>query len=72
MADTMPAVTVPTLIVHPTADSEIRMHQAEALRDASGADDLTFELLRGAPHYLEGHRREANDLMVDWIRQRFG
>jgi len=72
MADTMPHVEVPTLIVHPTADTEVRMRQAVALRDAAGADDVTFELLRGAPHYLEGHRREANELVVDWIRARFG
>jgi hypothetical protein len=72
MADTLPHVTVPTLIVHPTADSEIRISSAQALRDASGADDVTFELLRGAPHYLDGHRREATELMVDWIRSRFG
>ena len=34
MATTMGSVRVPTLIVHPTADTEIRTHQAEAIRDA--------------------------------------
>lgn len=72
MADTMPALTVPTLIVHPTGDTEIRLHQADALRDASGAPDLTYELLPGATHYLHGHRAAAIDLMIDWIRTRFG
>ena len=42
LADTMPSVTVPTLVVHPTGDTEIRLHQAGAIRDASGAADLTY------------------------------
>lgn len=71
MADTMPRVTVPTLIAHPTADSEIRLASADALRDAAGADDLTYELLPGVRHYLEGHRPEATDLMIAWMRDRF-
>lgn len=72
MADTMPHVRVPTLIVHPTADTEIRCHQAEALYRSAGADDVTFELLRGAPHYLGGYRRQATELMIDWIRDCLG
>lgn len=70
LADTMPAVTVPTLVVHPTADTEIRRHQADAIAAASGADDLTATTLDGATHYLEGHRRAAADLVVDWLRPR--
>jgi hypothetical protein len=70
LADTMPAVTVPTLVVHPTGDTEIRLHQAEAIRDRSGADDVTYRTLPGAPHYLHGHRRAALDLIVDWLRAR--
>ena len=70
LSDTFPKVTVPTLVVHPTADTEIRLHQARGLRDASGATDLTYEELKGAPHYLQGHRREAMDLIVDWLRSR--
>jgi len=72
MADTLPRVTVPTLVVHPTADSEIRLSSAAALRDAAGAEDLSYELLPGATHYLEGRRAEAMDLLVDWMRPRFG
>lgn len=70
LADTMPAVTVPTLVVHPTADTEIRMHQAEAIRDAAGSDDVTYVPVQGAAHYLHGHRREVMELVVDWLRTR--
>jgi alpha-beta hydrolase superfamily lysophospholipase len=70
LADTMPSVTVPTLIVHPTADTEIRLHQARALPERSGAADVTYEEARGAPHYLTGHRREVLDLVVAWLRER--
>ncbi len=70
MAHTLPSVTVPTLVVHPTGDTEIRRHQAEGLRDASGADDCTYATIDGAAHYLPGRRREALDLVVDWLRAR--
>jgi alpha-beta hydrolase superfamily lysophospholipase len=71
LADTMPHVTVPTLILHPTADSEIRVRQARAIRDAAGAKDVAYHELRGAPHYLEGHRPAAMELVADWLRARF-
>ncbi len=71
MARTLPAVTAPTLILHPTGDTEIRLSQARALRDASGAEDLTYAELPGATHYLHGRRREALDMVIDWLRPRF-
>jgi alpha-beta hydrolase superfamily lysophospholipase len=71
LADTMPQVKVPTLILHPTADTEIRLHQARAIRDAAGSDDVTYHELPGAPHYLEGHRRHAMERVIDWLRARF-
>lgn len=71
LAETLPEVTVPTLILHPTGDTEIRLHQARAIRDASGAADLTYAELPGAPHYLQGHRRQAMTMVVDWMRDRF-
>ena len=71
LADTMPHVQVPTLILHPTADTEIRVRQALEIRDAAGSDDVTYHALEGAPHYLEGHRRPAMELVVDWLRTRF-
>ncbi len=71
LADTMPHVTVPTLLVHPTADTEIRVRQATEILRASGADDVTYFEMKGAPHYLEGHRTEALDRVADWIGARF-
>lgn len=71
VADTLPSVTVPTLIVHASADTEIRRHQALAIRDASGSSDVTYHELHGAPHYFEGHRVEAMELVAEWIKARF-
>jgi alpha-beta hydrolase superfamily lysophospholipase len=70
MAKTMPAVRVPTLVVHPTADTEIRVGQAREIHAASGSDDAVYAELPGAGHYLAGHRRVALDLVVDWLRGR--
>ncbi|MGI9643925.1 MAG: hypothetical protein ACR2O6_01285 [Ilumatobacteraceae bacterium] len=71
LAATMPKVTVPTMLVHPTADTEIRVRQAEEIRDAVGSDDVTYVEMNGAPHYLEGHRPEAMAHVEDWLRARF-
>jgi hypothetical protein len=32
---------------------------------------VTYHELKGAPHYLEGHRKPALELTVDWLRARF-
>jgi alpha-beta hydrolase superfamily lysophospholipase len=71
LADTMPRVTVPTLLVHPTADTEIRVHQAEEIVRNAGAEDVTYVPMKGAPHYLEGHRQEAMATVADWLAKRF-
>jgi alpha-beta hydrolase superfamily lysophospholipase len=71
LADTAPHVTVPSLFLHPTADCEIRIRQAREIYDNLGAADKTYHELKGAPHYLEGHRREAMDLTVEWMRARY-
>ena len=71
LADTMPRVTVPTILVHPTADTEIRVWQAKEIVEASGAADCTYVEMKGAPHYLEGHRLEALDTVAQWLRKRF-
>lgn len=71
LADTMPQVKVPTMVVHPTADTEIRVWQAKEIVDAAGASDVTYLEMKGAPHYLEGHRKEAVAAVADWLAQRF-
>ena len=71
LADMMPQVTVPTLLVHPTADTEIRLWQAQEIVDAAGAADVTYIEMKGAPHYLEGHRPEALARVAEWIGARF-
>jgi alpha-beta hydrolase superfamily lysophospholipase len=71
LADTMPSVKVPTLILHPTADTEIRVREALEIRDAAGAEDTTYVEMKGALHYLEGSRIEARDIMVDWLNTRY-
>jgi len=71
LADTMPRVKVPTLLIHPTADTEIRIWQAKEIVDNSGAADKTYVEMKGAPHYLEGHRQEALAHVVEWLGRRF-
>lgn len=71
LADTMPRVVCPTLVLHPTADTEIRLSQAREIRDRAGSDDVTYHELKGAPHYLEGHRPAAMDIVAKWIKERF-
>ncbi len=70
MADNLPAVSVPSLFVHPTADTEIRLRQARGLHEACGADDKTYVEVAGGSHYLHGRRREARAVVVDWLRAR--
>jgi alpha-beta hydrolase superfamily lysophospholipase len=71
LADTMPQVTVPTLLLHPTADTEIRVHQAKEIVANAGATDTTYVEMKGAPHYLEGHRPEALSIVADWLAERY-
>lgn len=71
LAATMPRVTVPTILVHPTADTEIRIRQAEEIVASAGAADVTYVEMKGAPHYLEGHRRPAMEAVIEWMRSRF-
>ena len=71
LADTMPKIKVPTLLVHPTADTEIRVRQAQEIVDNAGAADKTLVELKGAPHYLEGHRPEAMAAVAEWMAKRF-
>jgi len=68
VAKNLPQVRVPTLVVHPTGDTEIRRHQARAIHEASGSPDATYVEVVGAEHYLQGRRVEALDLVVSWLR----
>ncbi len=70
IADNQPRVTVPSQFVHPTGDTEIRLHQARGLHEACGAGDKAYVEVPGASHYLHGRRREAMALVVDWLRDR--
>jgi pimeloyl-ACP methyl ester carboxylesterase len=71
LADTAPHVKVPSLFLHPTADTEIRVRQAREIYDNLGAADKTYHEMKGAPHYLEGHRPPAMELCAEWMRARF-
>jgi alpha-beta hydrolase superfamily lysophospholipase len=71
LADTLPNVEIPTLVLHATADTEIRVRQAREIAAASGSDDVTYHEMVGAPHYLEGHRPEAMRIVAEWIAARF-
>ena len=71
IAETIKNVTVPTLVIHATADQETRMRQAAEIRDAAGSSDVSYHELKGADHYVQAHRKEATELMIDWIRARF-
>ena len=67
VADTMPAVDVPTLVVHPTGRH--RDPPAPGPRPSttpSGADDKEYVEVAGAGHYLHGHRKaKPSDAIVD-------
>ena len=67
VAETMPNVEVPVLLLHATADTEIRLRQAREIAAAAGSDDVTYHELERAPHYLEGHRPDAMALVAEWI-----
>lgn len=71
VAQTLPQVTQPTLVVHPTADTEIRRWQAREIHDASAATDKAYVEVVGAEHYVPGRRRDAVEPIVDWMRSRF-
>lgn len=71
MAETMPKVSIPTMLVHPTADTEIRVRQAKEIVENAGSADTTYLEMKGAPHYLEGHRVEALAAVAEWMGARF-
>ena len=63
-------ITVPSLVVHATADTGVFESDARALFDALGATDKRLEFIR-ADHYLlepAGARTQAADLITAWIK----
>jgi len=69
LALSLPEVRVPTLVVHPSADTEIRAARARSYLEESGATRKDYLELKGADHYLRGRRREAMDAVASWIEE---
>jgi hypothetical protein len=62
-------ITVPSLVVHASADACVYESDARALFDAIGARDKTLEFIR-ADHYLlepSAARTQAADLISAWV-----
>jgi len=82
LARTLPEVTVPTLVVSATADTDIFPSECRRAFEASAATDKAYRELSHASHYLypvgvEGARlrhpqdRVAEEIVVPWLRQRW-
>jgi pimeloyl-ACP methyl ester carboxylesterase len=76
----LPAVTVPTLVVHYAGDPFTRLSEVEQVEKATGAKDFRLRHVRHADHYgrtinpdgSAGPRtREGTDAVVAWVRERF-
>lgn len=64
-------ITVPSLVVHASADACVYFSDARALFDALGAADKRIEFIK-ADHYLlepDGARTQAADLLADWVTE---
>ena len=79
---TLPAVTIPTLVIAALADMDIYPSEVRRSFDASGAADTQYAELPGAGHYLqpagdEGARlahpqeRVAHQCILPWLRERW-
>ncbi|MFI0479961.1 alpha/beta hydrolase [Actinomadura sp. 9N215] len=62
-------VTVPSLVVHATADEGVYESDARAIFGALAASDKTLELVEDT-HYLPRSRPQAADLIDAWLRAR--
>jgi pimeloyl-ACP methyl ester carboxylesterase len=62
-------ITVPSLVVHATADTGVFESDARALYDAIGATDKRLEFIKADHYMLEpvGARTEAADLIASWV-----
>jgi acetyl esterase/lipase len=65
-------ITVPSLVVHATADAGVYESDARALYGAIASADKTLEFIK-ADHYLQepdGSREHAADLIAAWLHSR--
>jgi pimeloyl-ACP methyl ester carboxylesterase len=65
-------ITLPSLVLHATADTGVYESDARALFGALAAADKRLEFIK-ADHYLTepaGARQEAADLIAAWVRER--
>jgi len=62
-------ITLPSLVIHATADTGVYDSDARALCDALASQDKRLEYIK-ADHYLQepdGARAQAADLIADWV-----
>ncbi len=62
-------ITLPSLVIHASADACVYDSDARALHDALAAPDKRLEFIK-ADHYLlepDGARTQAADLIADWV-----
>jgi pimeloyl-ACP methyl ester carboxylesterase len=82
LAQTLPEVTVPTLVVAALADMDIYPSECRRAHEQSAATDKTYAELAHASHYLypvgeEGGKlahpqdRVADEVLVPWLRERW-
>jgi len=67
-------ITLPSLVIHASADACVYDSDARALHDALAAPDKRLEFIK-ADHYLlepDGARTLAADLIADWVTARGG
>jgi pimeloyl-ACP methyl ester carboxylesterase len=65
-------ITLPSLVIHATADACVYESDAHSLYDALAAEDKTLEFIK-ADHYLQepdGSREKAADLIASWLSTR--
>ena len=77
---TLPRFRDPFLMIHGRADISTRLSEAAELFEQSVSDDKSFHLVAGLNHFGQivkpdgthiGPSSEANDLVIQWIRERF-
>ncbi|GAA2591739.1 alpha/beta hydrolase [Actinomadura fulvescens] len=62
-------ITVPSLVIHATADECVYDSDARAVHGALAAPDKRLELVKD-DHYLRGSRPQVADLIDAWVRER--